>query len=101
MPTSSRGTRRVLVLMASFLAWWTALPTARAEDSRRVSEPNVPPTCIALSARFSAPKGALTDADEDAPDTRRIQDGIDSCAAGKAVALQASGSKNVFLAGPL
>jgi len=91
----------VLLLVLSFLAWWTALPAARAEDSRHVTEPHVPPTCAALAARLSARSGALADADEDAPDTRRIQEAIDACAAGKAVVLDASGSKNVFLAGPL
>jgi len=87
--------------MASFLAWSIDLPTARAEDSRHVTEPHVPPTCATLAARLSAPGGTLADADEDAPDTRRIQDAIDACAPGKAVVLEASGPKNVFLAGPL
>jgi len=101
MPTSPARTHRVLFLLTSFLAFWSVLPTARAQDTRQVTEPRIPPTCAVLTARFSAPNGALSAADEDAPDTKRIQDAIDACGAGKAVALEASGSKNVFLAGPL
>jgi polygalacturonase len=101
MSTSRVGTVRVLLLMASFLACWSVLPTARAEDSRHVTEPHFPPTGSVLVARLAAPNGALAEADEDAPDTRRIQDAIDACGVGKAVVLEASGTSNVFLAGPL
>jgi polygalacturonase len=99
MPTTRVGTLRVLLIAS--LAWWSGLSSARAEDSRHVTEPQVPPACAALAARLSAPSGALADADEDAPDTKRIQDAIDACAGGKAVVLEAAGPKNVFLAGPL
>jgi polygalacturonase len=75
---------------------------ARAQDSRDVVEPRIPAaTCAVLPARMTAPKGLLSDADEAAPDTKRIQEAIDACGAGRAVALRADGAKNVFLSGPL
>ena len=76
-----------------------ALPlrAAHGQDTRTVSEPRIPPTCVALPARLSAPKGLLSDAAEQSPDTKRIQDGIDGCSPGKAVVLRSEGGKDVFL----
>src|SRR5215471_3534566 len=90
-----------LIAAACALAIVCAAVSARAQDTRKVSEPRIPATSVVLFARLAAPKGTLSDADENAPDTRRIQEAIDACAAGKAVKLAASGNKNVFLAGPL
>jgi polygalacturonase len=85
----------VCVLLAA------APPAAHAQDRRDVREPRVPPTCTVLDARLSAPGGRLSDQAENLPDTKRIQDAIDGCGPGKAVRLQASGDKNVFLSAPL
>ena len=80
-----------------------ALPlrAAHGQDTRSVSEPRIPPTCVALPARLSAPKGLLSDAAEQRPDTKRIQDAIDGCSPGKAVVLRSERGKDVFLSGPL
>jgi len=78
--------------------------TARAQDTRNVKEPRLPgaaATCTVLAARYAAVKGVLADAAEAAPDTKRIQDAIDGCGPGRAVALRADGDKNVFVAAPL
>ena len=83
------------------LTWVNARP-ARAQDTRNVKEPRLPTaTCAVLTARMAAPNGVLSDADEAAPDTKRIQDAIDACGAGRAVALRADQDKNVFLSAPL
>jgi polygalacturonase len=74
---------------------------ARAQDARKVVEPEFPTTCAVLTARLSSRAGTLSDANENNLDTDRIQRAIDDCAAGKAVELTASGDKNVFLSGPL
>jgi polygalacturonase len=76
---------------------------ARAQDMRRVTEPTFPPTCAVLRAHWVAAGGGrtLAAADEDEPDTRRIQNAIDHCAAGHAVELDTEGSKDAFLSGPL
>jgi polygalacturonase len=66
-----------------------------------VTEPRLPRGCTVLEARIAAPGGVIREEDERALDTDRIQQAIDSCAAGKAVVLRASGQKNVFLSGPL
>src|SRR5215469_8386882 len=75
---------------------------AGAQDTRTVTEPTIPATCNVLTARLTAaPGGVLAAADEDRPDTRRIQQALDGCPPGKAVALEADGAANAFLIGPL
>jgi polygalacturonase len=69
------------------------LPT-HAQDTRKVAEPVFPPSCAVLQARLSA-------ADESQPDTRRIQQALDTCAPGGAVELRPDGSRAAFLSGPL
>jgi polygalacturonase len=61
---------------------------AYAQDTRNVTEPRFPQTCTVLTARPF---------DENRPDTARIQNAIDECEQGKAVALRGG----IFLAGPL
>ena len=74
--------------------------TARAQDTRNVTEPTIPPVCATLRAQLSAPHG-IDPADETRLDTERLQSEISGCAAGKAVELAVDGSKNAFLSGPL
>ena len=74
--------------------------TARAQDTRNVTEPTIPPVCATLRAQLSAPHG-IDPADETRLDTERLQSQISGCAAGKAVELAVDGSKNAFLSGPL
>lgn len=72
----------------------------RAQDTRIVTEPTIPPVCTVLTARLAAPGGVLSEASERMSDTERIQAAIHRCPAGQAVALRASGDKNIFLARP-
>jgi polygalacturonase len=74
--------------------------TARAQNTRNVTEPTIPPVCATLRAQLSAPHG-IDPADETRLDTERLQSEISGCAAGKAVELAVDGSKNAFLSGPL
>ncbi len=60
------------------------------QDTRQVTEPRLPKTCVVLTAERSS-------IDEDKPDTARIQDALDKCPKGQAVEL----TGKVFLAGPL
>jgi polygalacturonase len=71
---------------------------AHAQDTRAVTEPAIPPSCAVLEAKLPA---RLSPADENQPDTARIQDALDHCAAGHAVELKAAGDGQAFLAGPL
>lgn len=104
MPPSPLGLiRRWHAAAAAGALLWTcgvAAP-ARAQDTRAVSEPRLPPACVTLEARLAAHRGTLSSADEDRPDTRRIQEAIDACPAGQAVVLAAGRGKNVFLTAPL
>jgi polygalacturonase len=72
---------------------------ALAQDTRVVTEPKVPASCMVLKARLTAVKGIAAE-DETKPDTARIQRGIDGCDAG-AVELVTDGAANAFLSGPL
>ena len=78
---------------------------AWAQDARSVSEPVIPQICAAVEAHLTSvkdgPYNSLAAGDEDKLDTNRIQDAIDGCAKGKAVALRGQGAANAFLSGPL
>ncbi|MGA1982401.1 MAG: glycosyl hydrolase family 28 protein [Acidobacteriaceae bacterium] len=76
-----------------------------AQDTRTVVEPKIPAFCATLDAHLTSINdgtyNTLAPADESKLDTDRIQKAIDGCGKGKAVALQAHGSSNAFLSGPL
>jgi polygalacturonase len=74
---------------------------AAAQDTRKVTEPAIPPACVTLKAALSAPHGVLSDDDERRLDSERIQQAIDGCSPGRAVVLRSDGDRNVFLTGPL
>ena len=83
------------------LALALALARVRAQDTRHVAEPRVPRACTVLNASLTAQGATLAEADENKPDTLRIQKALDQCPEGYAVELQASGARNAFLTGPL
>jgi len=74
---------------------------SHAQDTRHVEEPHIPEPCVVLHARLAASRGILPAEAERTLDTDRIQQAMDHCKAGKAVVLQADGSKQTFLSGPL
>ncbi|MGH9470265.1 MAG: glycoside hydrolase family 28 protein [Terriglobia bacterium] len=95
----SRGSLRVAGACALVIALSTAL---RAQDTRAVEEPVAPSSCATLTARLSSVNGkSIAAADELRLDTQRIQRAIDRCSQGRAVELEARGSKDAFLSGPL
>lgn len=87
--------------LAGFAAFVIVPLASLAQDTRKISEPSFPPSCVLLSARLQATGNALAEADEAKPDTERIQRALDSCATGEAVELKPDGNKNAFLSGPL
>lgn len=74
---------------------------ATAQDTRHVTEPKIPPSCVMLNARLHATDNALAEADETKLDTERIQSALDHCGVGKAVELAPEGDRNAFLSAPL
>jgi polygalacturonase len=84
---------------------------AQAQDTRTVTEPKLPATCVRLEAKLVATGDALAgatlaEADESKPDTQRIQQAIDGfaskCKPGTAVELAPGTAKaNAFLSAPL
>jgi polygalacturonase len=74
---------------------------AQAQDTRHVTEPVVPQPCATLLAKLASSAGTLQVEDENHPDTVRIQQAIDGCAAGHSVELKVGGSSDAFLSGPL
>ena len=73
----------------------------RAQDTRTVLEPRVPPICIALTAQLVSHRRAIAESDEHRLDTLRVQQAIDSCPAGMAVELRSDQNHGAFLSGPL
>jgi polygalacturonase len=73
----------------------------RAQDTRQVTEPKIPPACTVLRAKLHATDNALAEADESKLDTQRIQAAMDGCGQGKTVELRGDGANNAFLTGPL
>ena len=67
---------------------------AYAQDTRTVTEPVIPPTCVTLTAHSQAP-------DDAHPDTARIQSALDHCTPGHAVELKPEGAAAAFLTGPI
>ena len=81
-------------------------PGAWAQDTRVVTEPKIPATCVKLEAKIAAVGDALKVADEASSDTVRIQNAVDGfaakCKTGMAVELApGQGGANAFLSGPL
>ena len=78
------------------------LATAYAQDTRTVTEPVFPTSCVALTANLSSlNRRTLAEADESKLDTQRIQRALDACTPGQAVELKADGAHDAFLSGPL
>jgi len=88
------------------MALWCAGGALRAQDTRVVTEPKIPPVCVKLEAGLlvmpDVRGGHVRDEDESKLDTERIQKALDGCGAGRAVELAAKGREgNAFLSGPL
>lgn len=79
-----------------FLLAFLAPIIAAAQDFRVVTEPSFPPACVALTANQIS--GSL---DETSFDAVRLQNALNTCPAGQAVELAASGVNNAFLIQPI
>lgn len=75
--------------------------TARIGEPWFPDEPNYPSPCATLVATKTDKDGFLAPADENAPDTKSIQDALDGCAQGHSVRLIGENGTNAFLTGPL
>src|SRR5262249_7216293 len=96
--------RKLAPISHTFLFFIVLLSTrllAFAQDTRRVTEPRFPPVCVSLAAELAAENGSIAEADENRPDTLRIQKAIDRCKPGTSVELRGTGGNNAFLAGPI
>jgi polygalacturonase len=75
--------------------------TVKAQDTRQVSEPTIPASCVQLPSQLRSVSEKLVDADEKKLDTARIQSALDKCKPGMAVELTPANGNNAFLSGPL
>jgi polygalacturonase len=92
---------RARVAKAAALVFFLAAP-ALAQDTRKVSEPVIPPACATLKAAIGRAGGSILPEDENKLDTARIQAALDACPSGQAVVLQRASERNdTFLSGPL
>ena len=94
--------RKVLpgLFVIAFTAMW-CVPQSFAQDTRKVTEPRIPPSCATLTASLKSSEGKLAAADESKLDTQRIQAALDGCSAGRAVELKTAPGRDSFLSGPL
>ncbi len=90
--------RRAFPTILGLATTFVAALSSFAQDTRQVAEPAIPPVCATLEAQLTVP---VSDADENKLDTARIQQAIDQCAAGQAVALRVKGAANAFLTAPI
>ena len=88
------GLRFVVAILATLAA-------AKAQDMRTVTEPVIPVACTTLTAHLASHNATLDAANENTPDTARIQSAIDGCATGRAVTLRSDAGHDAFLSGPL
>jgi len=89
---------------ASGLAVWFLLFTASApaQDTRKVTEPSIPPACANLKAKIGRAATSIDPEDEGKLDTARIQGALDACTPGHAVVLERGSERiDAFLSGPL
>lgn len=91
---------RVVVLAFVAATALLSLPTI-AQDTRQVTEPKIPDSCVQLPAQLRATHSMINPADEGKLDTERIQNALDKCTPGMAVELKPSSGNNAFLTGPL
>jgi polygalacturonase len=75
--------------------------TVKAQDTRQVSEPAIPASCVQLPAQLRSVSEKLAETDEKKLDTVRIQSALDKCKPGTAVELTPANGNNAFLSGPL
>jgi len=78
-----------------------SLAGAGAQDTRKVTEPQIPSSCTKLKAQLRSVSNDIAEADEGKLDTERIQKALDHCKAGRAVELVGSRGRDAFLTGPL
>ena len=88
--------RVVIAMLLSAIAM-----TATAQDTRQVTEPKIPSSCVQLAAQLRAVSDKLAGEDEGKLDTLRIQSALDKCKPGMAVELKPASGNNAFLSGPL
>lgn len=92
---------------SSLCALWCAVAcmtttfAARAQDTRTVTEPVIPPTCVTLTAEKTGEAEKLAEKFEKTTDTARIQQALDACKPGMAVELATGKDANAFLSGAL
>ena len=72
-----------------------------AQDRRVIVEPHIPPACTQLTAVLKSVDGDLMSEDETRLDTARLQQALNSCGPGHAVALNPGNGNDAFLSGPV
>src|SRR5579863_10013341 len=81
-------------IFLTVLALSAAQSFTKAQDTRTVLEPKIPPYSATLSAR-------LKDVDENQPDTQPLQQALTHAKPAQPVVLKPDGDRTAFLTGPL
>lgn len=85
----------------SALCLLVSVTTVPAQDTRHVTEPQIPDAGIILTAHLTAQGATLAEADEASLDTDRLQAALDHCTPGRAVELKSDGLRDAFLTAPI
>lgn len=98
---SSKLVSRAVVVTAIALISISPARLTDAQDRRHVTEPVIPPACAVLHPTLRYDNDRLQAPDNAPLNSPAIQKALDNCAPGHSVRLEASGTKNAFLSGPL
>lgn len=93
------GTTKMLSLLLSLIS--SGCGMMAAQDTRKVSEPVIPPICAVVAAQLDYRNDRMQETKNNAPDTGRIQQALDHCKPGHAVELKEAAGHNALLTGPL
>ena len=59
--------------------WICLAGAATAQDTRKVVEPSIPPSCATVKAKIGRAAASIAPEDESKLDTQRIQAAMDAC----------------------
>jgi polygalacturonase len=82
-----RGLRRTFAVVVATAALMVSAHEVCAQDTRTVTEPKIPPSCVVLAAVRVGHAETLMPEYDKTTDTARIQKALDTCKSGQAVEL--------------
>lgn len=102
---ATQGYRRSWKPWLAAIALPMLAAVAVAQDTRNVTEPTFPPTCITVTAKLGMSSGSIYSSDDtdvqSTSESTGLQEALDACPVGEAVELEPGASTSAFLINPL